>query len=132
MTGQTHSHTHEDGTTHTHGTPIPVGGVNHMQGPTTEGTVMADIGGDRGALVLITPPDLVGLEIEISPAGSTVRSHVYVRERRMGPERMFAAFYPSLPAGDHVIYGVDAEPASTVTIVGGEVATVDWRAAVAG
>lgn len=95
---------------------------NNDLGPTGAGAVVADIGGDRGALVLYTPESMVGAEIEVSLAAGGVRTHVAVRERRAGTERRFAAFYPSLVAGEYVVWDASAHPAGTVTIVGGEVA----------
>ena len=100
-------------------------------GPTQDGSVMVDIGGDMGALVITTPPELVRKEIEISPAGpDSKRVHVAVRER-LGPGRppRYAAVFPSLLAGDYTIWrrkGED-ERAATVTITGGEVTQIDWR-----
>lgn len=103
----------------------------HQLGPTNDGSVMVDIGGDMGALIIITPPELVRHEIEISsvdPDGKQ-RVHVAVRERlgRGRPPR-YAAVFPSLKAGDYTVWqqkGGD-EPASTVTIVGGEVTETAW------
>ncbi len=91
-------------------------------GPTRTGTVMADVGGDRGALVLYTPASMVGAEIEISPVNGGMKTHVAVRERLVSENRLYAAFYPSLPAGIYVVWGLDSRPAGKVTIVGEEVA----------
>ena len=38
-------------------------------GPTGAGTVVLDVGGEIGALILHTPPELAGAEIEIGPCG---------------------------------------------------------------
>jgi hypothetical protein len=40
-------------------------------GPSSSGSVVLDLGPGIGALVLHTPPELDGREIEISPLGST-------------------------------------------------------------
>ncbi len=40
-------------------------------GPSRDGSVMLDIGGDIGALVLHTSAEMLGVEIEISPTGTT-------------------------------------------------------------
>lgn len=129
-------------------------------GPSYDGTVLLDIGGDIGALVIYTSVLLHQVEIEISPVGDQAadvfqlghghttsavtehvhtdgepphthggphRTHVAVRERR-GPSGVrYAAIYPGLRAGDYTIWGSDGQPAETVTIVGGEVAQIDWR-----
>ncbi|MBJ7596417.1 MAG: phospholipase [Candidatus Dormibacteraeota bacterium] len=96
-------------------------------GPTGAGSVVANIGGDRGALVLYTPESMVGAEIEVSLAAGGVRTHVAVRERRAGAERQFAAFYPTLVAGEYVVWDASSRPTGMVTIVGGEVAELSVR-----
>lgn len=95
-------------------------------GPTGAGAVIADIGGDRGALVLRTPDAMAGDEIELSPEGSDVRTHVAVLERRVGDKVFFAALYPSLLAGEYTIWKSDSRPACTASVVGGQVTTVEW------
>ena len=124
-------------------------------GPSQNGTVVLDIGGDIGALVLMTSPDLLGAEIEISPLDDTAldvfqqqnphvpeahdhgdghvhthahpdRTHVAVRER-IGPTGVLhAAVYPGLRQGRYQLWDVDGTPRDTVTITGGEVAQLDW------
>lgn len=90
-------------------------------------TVVLDIGGDIGALIIYAEAVLHGREIEVSPRGSTTRVHVEVLERRINGRPVFAAVFPGLHAGDYDIWDNAPEPSGTVTIVGGEVATVDWR-----
>ncbi len=90
-------------------------------GPTGAGAVIADIGGDRGALVLHTPEAMAGAEIEISSLGSAVRSHVAVLERRVAGARLFAAFYPSLRAGEYTVWNRDGTSAGIVAITGGAI-----------
>src|SRR4051812_46848907 len=113
-------------------------------GPSYDGTVMLDIGGDRGALIIMTPPELHLAEIELSLVddehaveqhvhehdGDTHahshRTHVAVRERRGPAGIRYAAIYPSLGAGEYTIWGLDGQPKDTVRIVGGEVTQIDW------
>ena len=45
-----------------------------------QGSVLLDIGGDVGALVVAMPPSMVGTEIEIAPVGGHPRGH------RRGPD----------------------------------------------
>lgn len=96
-------------------------------GPSQDGSVMLDIGGDIGALILHTPAEMSGAEIEISPSGDdSHRTHVAVRERRgTGPNR-YAAIYPSLSAGTYTLWGPNQEPAVQVTITGGQVTEAEW------
>lgn len=89
--------------------------------------IVLDIGQDVGALIIYTEAALRGREIEISPRGSAARVHVEVLERRIDHRPVFAAVFPGLRAGDYKIWGDASDPSGTVTVVGGKVATVDWR-----
>ena len=91
-------------------------------------SVVLDIGQDIGALIVYTAAELRGREIEISPHGRVApRVHVEVLERRVSGRPVFAAVFPSLRAGEYDIWNGAPNPAGTVTVVGGEVATLDWR-----
>jgi hypothetical protein len=90
-------------------------------------TVVLDIGKDVGALIIYTEVALRGREIEVSPRGSSARVHVEVLERRISGRPVFAAVFPGLRAGDYEIWQDFPKRGGSVTIVGGEVATVDWR-----
>ena len=90
-------------------------------------SVVLDIGQDIGALIIYTEAALRGREIEVSPRGSAARVHVEVLERRINSRPVFAAVFPGLRAGDYEIWENPTNPSGTVTIVGGEVVTVDWR-----
>lgn len=117
-------------------------------GPSYDGTVVLDIGGDVGALILLAPESLAGVEIEISPVKHDhdhghdhghedhgrdhghdhgPRTHVAVRERRGDSGVRFAAIYPELHAGEYTLWNVNGEPAETVSILGGEITQIDWR-----
>jgi hypothetical protein len=71
-------------------------------------TVVLDIGEDIGALVLYTPADLFGHEIEVSPLGppgsATRRTHSAVLERSCNGRVFYAAVYPELRAGDYQVH----------------------------
>jgi hypothetical protein len=103
----------------------------HSQlGPSENGTVMLDIGGNIGALIITTTVSMLLAEIEVShvDADPTAhRPHVAVRERRGPGGVQYAAIYPGLPAGEYVVWGLDGRPADKVEIAGGEVAQLDWR-----
>ncbi|PZS17704.1 MAG: phospholipase [Pseudonocardiales bacterium] len=120
-------------------------------GPSYDGTVVLDIGGDIGALILHAPESLAGVEIEISPVvhdhghdhehdhdpghdhghdhghGHGPRTHVAIRERRGDSGVRFAAIYPELHAGEYTLWDVNGEAAERVSIVGGEITQIDWR-----
>lgn len=97
-------------------------------GPSDDGSVVLDIGGDVGALIIITPDAFAGSEIEVSPVGSHGhRTHVAVRERRGRSGTRYAAIYPELHAGDYTIWDLDGQAVGPIQIVGGEVTQIDWR-----
>ncbi len=88
---------------------------------------MLDIGDGRGALVLHTPADMVGLEIEISPADDdTARSHVAVLPRPAGGSVRHAAVYPSLPRGTYRLWRPEGGPTPCVEVRDGAVTDVRW------
>ena len=90
---------------------------------TTQDTLVLDIGGDVGALVLVTGPDLAEQEIEISPGAdaTTPRSHNVVHARRGAGRVAYTAVFPSVPAGEYTVWHRDGTPHATVTIHGGQV-----------
>jgi hypothetical protein len=84
--------------------------------------VVLHICDDVGALVLYTPAELFGHEIEVSPLGSnTRRTHSAVLERSCNGRVFYAAVYPELSAGD---YQVHADGTPRFTIHPGNVAAV--------
>ena len=98
-------------------------------GPSNAGSVVLDLGADIGALILDTPAELAGREIEISPASggpSARRTHAQVRERRTGAGSGYAAVYPDLPAAEYTVWKDAVTPAATVTVRGGQVARCHW------
>lgn len=96
-------------------------------GPSYEASVVLDVGGDVGALVLYTSEVLLGAEIEISPIGdSSARTHTAVRERRLKDATLYAAVYPQLQAGLHTLWADSRHEAGTVTVIGGVVTEIQW------
>ena len=97
-------------------------------GPSNAGSVVLDLGADIGALILDTPAELAGREIEISPASDgpgARRTHALVRERRTGAGTGYAAVYPGLPAGRYTIWRAHT-PVAAVTVTGGQVSSCHW------
>ena len=102
----------------------------HTLAPSRDATVVADIGSDVGALVLYTPPEWCGVEIDIEPTGRRDRrSHVAVRERQLVTGSVFAAFYPSLAAGEYTLLVPAPDGPCSVTIEGGRVTEIARSAA---
>jgi hypothetical protein len=102
-----------------------------VPGPSSAGSVILDLGAGVGALILDTPAELTGREIEISPVGPGTgahRTHSLVRERRTGAGPHYAAVYPSLPAGEYTIWQDAVTPTGTVNIDGGQVTRCSWPA----
>jgi hypothetical protein len=101
-------------------------------GPSGPGTVILELGADVGALVLFTPADLDGREIEISrddlAARAARRTHSQVRPRHMPTETKYAAVYPDLPAGSYTIWADEESRAGSVVIAGGRVTNWSWPA----
>lgn len=103
----------------------------HLSGTSHEGTVVLDIGGDIGALIVFAPYFLLGSEIEIRP-----RSHVWngqhtaVRERRMGNDIRCAGVFGALTEGSYELRIRSSEDATvqSVDVLGGRVTQIEWPA----
>ena len=94
--------------------------------------VVLDLGEGIGALIVRTDPELLGVEIEISPARDDhERQHKAVLERAMGAETASVLVYDNLPEGDYTLW-LDGRPwARGVHVAGGAVAELDRRGAAA-
>jgi hypothetical protein len=98
-------------------------------GPSRAGSVVLDLGAGVGALILDTPAELSGREIEISPVAEGVsarRTHSLVRQRRTGAGTSYAAVYPGLAAGDYTVWQDALTPAGRVRIDSGRVTRRRW------
>jgi hypothetical protein len=97
-------------------------------GPSDPGTVVMELGGDIGALILYTPADLNGREIEVSRDGDpgARRTHSQVRPRHTPTVTRYAAVYPDLAAGPYTIWRDEQSPAAVTVIAGGQVTTSRW------
>ena len=100
--------------------------AEHVPGPSGPGSVILELGADIGALILETPPELAGREIEIRLADGGPRTHSLVRERRTALGLSYAAVYPVLPAGEYTVWRDDGIPAGQVTIRGGQASRFHW------
>ena len=99
-------------------------------GPSGSGTVVLELGPGAGTLVLHTPPELNGTEIQISQPGDAGhhghRTHSMVRPRHIASGTQYAAVYPGLPPGEYTIWAQDGSPAVTVTVAEGVATTASW------
>jgi hypothetical protein len=90
--------------------------------------VVLDLGDGVGALIVRTDPDLLGVEVEISPSCSDDdRGHKEVLKRAMGDEVASVLVYDNLPEGDYTLWIGDEPRARDVHVAGGRVAELDWR-----
>jgi hypothetical protein len=104
-----------------------------LPGASSPGSVVAEIGGDHGALIVHVPAGWHGVEIEIRRSSQPwVGTHVAVMARRLAPGDDHSAFFPSLPAGryelrrmGHSALGPDSQVVA-VSIAGGEVTDIVW------
>jgi hypothetical protein len=109
-----HEHTHEDQHAEAH-RPHPE-------------PVVLDIGGDLGALVVYTDPELLHAEIEISPAADDGdRSHKDVLERVLGERSVYAAVFDKVPGGTYTLWHRNVPRSRGVDVQAGTVAELDWR-----
>jgi hypothetical protein len=100
-----------------------------VAGPSGEGTVVIDVGGDRGALIVWVPAALDGTELEVRREGEPWRGeHTAVRPRHLRDGTCFAAVYGSLVAGRYQlrVRGNGAAPAVEASVVGGSIAEATW------
>lgn len=90
--------------------------------------IVLDIGEDVGALIIYTRVELRNQEIEVSPRGDdTHRTHTEVLEREINGKTLFTAVFAELRTGVYTLWGNATRSAGEITIVGGEIAEVDWR-----
>lgn len=91
--------------------------------------MVLELGPGVGALVLNTPAELNGREIEISPEEPGARrTHSMVRPRHMAAGTRYAAVYPDLAAGPYTIWADEQRPAGRVVIAGSRVTNWSWPA----
>jgi uncharacterized protein YjlB len=92
-----------------------------------QGAVLLDIGGDVGALIVVMPDSMAGVEIEICPAGEghseAPRSHVAVLGRPAGGEIIHSAVFPALTEGRYELYRKSDGPTELIAEVSGSVVT---------
>jgi len=92
--------------------------------------VVLEIGDDTGALIVHADPEMHGVEVEISPAGSDQRrSHKEVLERALNGRPAFTAVFDQLAAGTYTLWIGGEARAREVEVPGGAIAQLDWRTA---
>jgi hypothetical protein len=102
-----------------------------------QGSVLLDIGGEIGALVVTMPVEMEGVEVEIRPVhalphhghdhGGTHHPHVAVVNRPVKGGQLPSLVFPELVEGGYALYLKESDDRElTVTVVGGRVATAVW------
>jgi hypothetical protein len=85
--------------------------------------------GDVGALIVHTDAEMHGVEVEISPAGDDLaRGHKEVLERCIDGRPAFTAVFDGLTAGGYTLWVNGSARSRDVSVAGGGVAELDWRA----
>jgi hypothetical protein len=85
----------------------------HAMHPTSAGSVVLDIGGTTGALVVRAPTGSVGDELEIRQTGGPWRGdHVAVRRRIVADQVFAAALFGPLRAGTYQVRWRSRPPGS--------------------
>ena len=95
------------------------------------GTVVVDIGGQNGAAIVYTAPELDARELEIRLAGSPWDgTHVAVRERRVAGGSRWAAFFGPLCRGTYEVRFNDSRrspaPVLRFEVEPARVTTLKW------
>lgn len=110
-----------------------------------QGSVLLDIGGEIGALVVSMPAEMEGVEVEIRPVAARTQlvhghrhehteahahhPHVAVVNRPVAGGQIPSLVFPDIVEGRYGLYlkGSD-DRVLTVSVVGGEVAVIEWPA----
>lgn len=98
--------------------------THHLLGPSEEGSVVLDIGGDVGAAIVHAPAALAGSEIEIRRGGAPWDgTHVAVRARHIPDGELYAALFPALGYGSYEVRlrGDAKGPVASLRVEGGRV-----------
>jgi hypothetical protein len=87
-------------------------------------SVLVEVGGDRGALVLYLDEHFRGGEVEISEVGSSQRVHTGVLDRPTAGGRVLAAVFGSLTAGRYSVWQDAGTVVATIDVTAGHV--TEW------
>jgi hypothetical protein len=93
-------------------------------------SVVLEIGGDIGALIVHTDASMLGVEVEISPTGQDDRrTHKDVLEREISGHPAYTAVFDGLREGTYTLWVGDVARARGVTVGGAAVAQLEWAGA---
>jgi hypothetical protein len=99
----------------------PYSDTGPIDGPAE--SLILDIGGNVGALIVYADESCLGREIDLTPSGAprTHHTHTMIRRRRAVAEQFVAGVFPELTAGAYTLWGFDGTPITEVDIAGGQV-----------
>jgi hypothetical protein len=122
-----HSHPHEGPHVHLHQSEAAPS-VGHVARPTEPSqAVLVNVGEHTGALILGAPAEREGLEVEIHPISEpSKRTHVWVLPRVGREGTVYAAVFPSLPADDYAVIGLDGSITEVVPVPANKVTSAAW------
>jgi hypothetical protein len=90
-------------------------------------SLVLDIGGEIGALVIHTGPHMDGAEIELSPINDDcARFHNMVHPRTICGARSYSAVFPAITEGEYTVWRDSTTRAGVLTIRGGKVTEYHW------
>ena len=116
-----HAHHHDPADMHDHP-------HHHDSTVTRAQPVVLELGDGIGALIVHTDPELLGIEVEISPADDDgARDHREVLRRRAGQRETCALVFDSLAEGAYTLWVDDVARARDVRVASGAVTELDWR-----
>ncbi len=109
-------------------------GTEALPPPSGQGSVMIDVGGSRGALIVFTSESMLGVEIELRQRGRAwAGTHTAVRRRDLRDAVAFAGVFGSIPEGQYElrVLGADGGPTGDgaeleAVVVGGEITQIQW------
>ncbi len=104
--------------------PSPARPQESEQHPATTASVLVEVGGGKGALVLYLDDSFRDREIEISRAGSAQRVHTGVLDQHTAAGSVLAAVFGSLEAGRYVVWRDAETPAAAVVVTDGSI--TEW------
>jgi hypothetical protein len=100
---------------------------HHTLDPSGQGTVVLNIGAGIGALVIYTPGNLHGHEIEVSPVtDASARTHAAVRARYVRDGVLFSVVIDDLAEGRYVVWRDPVTPLAEVDVRSGAVTEYEW------
>ena len=124
--GHDHDHDHDGHVDDHHGHVHDDHGGEPRLAPSGQATVVLDIGDGVGALVVHTPGELCGIEIEIARRGEkNAFVHTEVRERVLPHGFVYAGVFPDVPDGEYTLLAVAGHSPQDLTIRSGRVTEVD-------